>query len=291
MMSSPPPSAQCLDGKALAAQWQADTKQTVDRLRHTGIVPALRVIQVGEVAASSVYVRRKAQVAQALGIDSDIVHLPADVSHETLSDVIVGLNNDSAIHAILLQLPLPSHLNPLVYQALTDPKKDVDGFHPMNLGRLLAGDTPYALPCTPWGCIGLLEAYNLSIAGKHAVVIGRSNIVGKPMAHLLLQRQATVTLCHSKTVGLPALVRQADIVVAAVGVPELVRGDWIKPGAVVIDVGINRTNQVTLVGDVAFEEAQTVAGWITPVPGGVGPLTIATLMRNTVALCQQQVQG
>lgn len=285
---SPTHQAQWLDGKAVGQLMQDTVKQQVATLLHQGVVPGLRVVQVGDVPASTVYVNKKARVAAKLGIDAQVVRLPETVPAETLQHTLAQLNNDPAVHAILLQLPLPAHLDPLAFQRAIAPEKDVDGFHPYNLGALLAGTQPYAVACTPLGVMRLLTHYAIELAGQHAVVIGRSNIVGKPMAHLLLQQQATVTVCHSKTQELPALVRQADVVVAAVGRPAMVRGNWIKPGAVVVDVGINKVGD-QLVGDVAFEEASQQAGWITPVPGGVGPMTIAQLMQNTANLCQLAV--
>lgn len=277
--------AQILDGKQTAEALLAEVKQ---RLATCPVQPGLAVVQVGNDPASAVYVKKKAQMAQQLGIHSRLIQLPATTTHQELEATIVALNNDPAVHAILLQLPLPKHLNAAYFQQLTAPHKDVDGFHPLNLGLLLSGQKPAAVPCTPAGVMWMLSHYNLPLVGKHAVVIGRSNIVGKPQAQLLLAQNATVTIAHSQTQDLPGLCRTADILVAAVGKAEMVKTDWVKPGAVVIDVGINRLTEGEragkLVGDVAFEEVAEVAGWITPVPGGVGPLTIAMLMQNTVAL-------
>ena len=243
--------------------------------------PGLAVVLVGEDPASAVYVRNKGRATEAAGMTSFTHRLPADATQEMLLALVRELNADPAVDGILVQLPLPAHINPDAVIATIDPEKDVDGFTPENVGRLASGLHGF-VPCTPLGCIMLLKDRLGDLSGLEAVVIGRSNIVGKPMAQLLLAESCTVTIAHSKTRDLAAVVRRADIVVAAVGRAGMVRGDWIKPGAVVIDVGINRTAEGKLVGDVTFDEALAVAGAITPVPGGVGPMTIAVLLRNTL---------
>jgi 5,10-methylene-tetrahydrofolate dehydrogenase/methenyl tetrahydrofolate cyclohydrolase len=251
-------------------------------------VPGLATVLVGARKDSQTYVRMKKKACAEVGIQSFGHDLPADVSQEELLDVVRQLNADPAVHGILVQLPLPDHIDDEEILAAISIEKDVDGFHPLNIGRLsMKRREPLYVPCTPKGCIELLDRSGVGIEGKHAVVLGRSNIVGLPVAMLLLHRNATLTVCHSRTADLPAVVRQADILVAAVGRAEMVRGDWLKPGAVVIDVGVNAVDDADdprgyrLVGDVAFDEALDVAGAITPVPGGVGPMTIAMLLRNT----------
>jgi len=243
-------------------------------------VPGLAVVLVGENPASQTYVNNKEKTSKKLGFYSEVHRLPADTSQQELMALIDKLNKDDKINGILVQLPLPDHIDE---KAVTDailPEKDVDGFHPINVGNLLIGEDCY-IPCTPHGVIKMLDYIGYELKGKRAVVVGRSNIVGKPVALLLLQRHATVTICHSRTQDLPGVCREADVLVVAVGRPEMVKGDWIKPGAVVIDVGINRLDD-KLVGDVEFETAKEVAGYITPVPGGVGPMTITMLMVNTL---------
>jgi len=281
-----------IDGKAKAAELSAKiTQETAALAREHGIKPGLAVVIIGEDPASQVYVRNKKRTAEACGFLSVQHSLPADVSQQEVLDLVNALNEDPGIHGILVQLPLPDHLDEQRITQSILPSKDVDGFHYINIGKLTAGDTADAfVPCTPAGCMLMVEDYlGTDLSGLGAVVIGRSNIVGKPMASLLLARNATVTICHSRTRDLPAVVRGADIVVAAVGRPGMVRGDWIKPGAVVIDVGINRVEvdvdgekKSKLVGDVDFAEACEVARAITPVPGGVGPMTITMLMANTL---------
>lgn len=246
--------------------------------------PGLTVIIVGENPASKVYVNKKKKTAEKAGFNSNVIELPEDVSQQELEEHIDRLNNDEAVDAILVQLPLPKHINAYDIIERIKPEKDVDGFHPVNVGRLSIGLEPYAVSCTPYGIIKLLEENNIEIEGKNAVIIGRSNIVGKPMASLLLNRNATVTICHSKTKSLKRVCMQADILIAAVGKEKFVTADWVKPGAVVIDVGINRTEEGKLVGDVDFEAVSQKAGYITPVPGGVGPMTIAMLLSNTLDL-------
>ncbi len=276
-----------LDGKvgsqALLAQLQG---QVAAFVKAQGVQPSLAVVQVGQNPASSVYVKKKAEMAKALGMASTLVSLAETVSEAELTTRLQGLNDDPAVHGILLQLPLPSHLNALPFQQLIAPQKDVDGFHPLNLGLLLVGGQPFALPCTPAGVLWLLQAHGVPLAGKHVVVLGRSNIVGKPMAHLALQQHATVTVAHSKTNNLAALLAMADVVVLAVGVPHLVKASQLKAGAVLVDVGINRLEDGRLVGDAQLDEVAHLAAY-TPVPGGVGPMTIALLMHNTLLLAQQ----
>ena len=281
-----------IDGKAKAAELSEKIKrETAALAREHGIKPGLAVVIIGEDPASQVYVRNKKRTAEACGFHSVQHSLPADVSQQEVLDLVASLNEDADIHGILVQLPLPDHLDEQRVTQSILPSKDVDGFHYINIGKLTAGDTADAfVPCTPAGCMLMIEdQLGSDLSGLGAVVIGRSNIVGKPMASLLLARNATVTICHSRTKDLPAVVRGADIVVAAVGRPGMVRGDWIKPGAVVIDVGINRTEvdvdgetKSKLVGDVDYDAACEVARAVTPVPGGVGPMTITMLMANTL---------
>ncbi|KIX16867.1 MULTISPECIES: bifunctional methylenetetrahydrofolate dehydrogenase/methenyltetrahydrofolate cyclohydrolase FolD [Paracoccus] len=272
--------AQTLDGKAFAARLRARIATQVADLAGQGIVPGLAVVLVGEDPASQVYVRSKGRMTREVGMTSFEHRLPASTDQDTLMALIAKLNADPAVNGILVQLPLPKGMDEAAVINAILPEKDVDGFHILNVGRLATGQKAM-VPCTPLGCLMLLRDYLGSLAGRNAVVIGRSNIVGKPMAQLLLRDSATVTVAHSRTTDLAALCRQADILVAAVGRPHFVQGDWIKPGATVIDVGINRTDD-GLVGDVDFAAAVQVAGAITPVPGGVGPMTIACLLANTL---------
>ncbi|ODT61380.1 bifunctional methylenetetrahydrofolate dehydrogenase/methenyltetrahydrofolate cyclohydrolase FolD [Paracoccus sp. SCN 68-21] len=272
--------AQTLDGKAFAARLRARIAAQVADLAPRGIVPGLAVVLVGEDPASQVYVRSKGRMTREVGMTSFEHRLPATTDQQTLLALIARLNADPAVNGILVQLPLPKGLDEAAVINAILPEKDVDGFHILNVGRLATGQKAM-VPCTPLGCLMLLRDHLGSLAGRNAVVIGRSNIVGKPMAQLLLRDSATVTVAHSRTQDLPALCRQADILVAAVGRAHFVQGDWIKPGATVIDVGINRT-EAGLVGDVDFAAASQVAGAITPVPGGVGPMTIACLLANTL---------
>jgi len=281
-----------IDGKAIAARVRADVAADVQRLkREHGLTPGLAVVLVGEDPASKVYVRNKAQQTVEVGMQSFEHKLPAETSEATLLDLVRKLNNDPSVHGILVQMPLPKHIDSVKVLESVDPVKDVDGFHPINVGRLCTGERAL-VACTPVGSVILAKSYQHDLRGLDAVVIGRSNIVGKPMAQLLIREDCTVTIAHSKTRDLPGVVRRADLVVAAIGRPEFVRGDWIKPGALVIDVGINRVTgpdgKSRLVGDVAYEEAVKVAGAITPVPGGVGPMTIACLLKNTVEAAQMQ---
>ena len=286
--------ARLIDGRAAALELRSRIAQEVVRFRAAaGRAPGLATVLVGEDPASAVYVRSKGNATREAGMESASHQLPADVGEAGLLAMVAQLNADPGIDGILVQLPLPGHIDSAKVIAAIDPAKDVDGFHPINAGKLATGAADALVPCTPLGCLHLLKQEGQSLSGRDAVVIGRSNIVGKPMALLLLRESATVTICHSRTRDLPDVVRRADIVVAAVGRPEIVRGDWLKPGATVIDVGINRVDaddgKTRLVGDVAFEEAQDVAGAITPVPGGVGPMTIAMLLRNTlVAACRRE---
>ncbi len=282
-------SAQIIDGKAFAAKVRGQVAEHVTRIKEeNGITPGLAVVLVGEDPASQVYVRSKGKQTVEAGMNSYEYKLDADTSQDDLLKLIADLNADKDVHGILVQLPLPKHLNEdLVINSIA-PEKDVDGFHISNVGLLGTGQKSM-VPCTPLGCLMMLRDYHGSLSGMNAVVIGRSNIVGKPMAQLLLGDSCTVTIAHSRTKDLPAVVRGADIVVAAVGRPEMVPGDWIKPGATVIDVGINRIDKpeggTRLVGDVDYASCTEVAGAITPVPGGVGPMTIACLLANTVTAC------
>jgi len=245
------------------------------------------VVLVGDNAASQVYVRNKRRTTEAVGMRSFAFDPPADIAENALLGLIDRLNADAQVHGILVQLPLPKQIDPAHVIERIDPRKDVDGFHPYNVGRLVV-KMPTLRPCTPYGCMQLLAQTGEDLAGKHAVVIGQSNIVGRPMALELLMARCTVTICHSATRDLPDLVRQADIVVAAVGKPRMVQGDWIKPGAIVIDVGMNRLSDGKLTGDVDFEAARERASWITPVPGGVGPMTVAMLLHNTLRAAELQ---
>ncbi|MBN2984440.1 bifunctional methylenetetrahydrofolate dehydrogenase/methenyltetrahydrofolate cyclohydrolase FolD [Cohnella algarum] len=274
-------SAKLIEGKKISDQIRAEIKDEVAKLKSSGIQPGLAVILVGEDPASQVYVRNKAKACEDLGFYSEVHRLSAETSQAELLELIGRLNAQDSVHGILVQLPLPKHIEEKAVIDAIAVEKDVDGFHPVSVGNMVIGDDAL-LPCTPAGVIELLKRTGNSPAGKHAVVIGRSNIVGKPVSLLLLREHATVTICHSRTPNLAEVSRQADIVVAAVGVPKLVKGDWIKPGAVVIDVGVNRLPDGKLCGDVDFAEASEVAGWITPVPGGVGPMTITMLMKNTL---------
>ena len=278
--------ARIIDGKAIAAELRAAVAAEVQRLaREHGLEPGLAVVLVGENPASAVYVRSKAKQTVEAGMQSFDHRLPESISESDLLALVAKLNADPAVHGILVQLPLPKQIDSQKVLAAIDPAKDVDGFHPMNAGRLATG-LPALVPCTPLGCIHLAKTVHRSLEGMEAVIVGRSNIVGKPLIQLLLNENATVTVAHSKTRDLPAVTRRADILFAAVGRPEMVRGDWIRPGATVIDVGINRVTGADgknkIVGDVAFAEAAEIAGAITPAPGGVGPMTIACLLVNTV---------
>jgi len=272
--------AQIIDGLAVAARVRQQTAELVRKVKdETGVVPGLAVVLVGEDPASQSYVRMKEKDCAEVGIASFDYRRPADTSQEELNAIIAECNANPAVHGILVQFPLPGHLDEEAALALISPEKDADGLHPINMGRLVRG-LPAARACTPWGVMRLLDEYGIDPSGMNAVVIGRSSIVGKPQALMLLERNATVTVCHSRTANLPAVCRQADILVAAVGRPKMVGADYIKPGAVVIDVGINRTDE-GLVGDVDFDAVESIASAITPVPGGVGPMTRAMLVLNT----------
>jgi methylenetetrahydrofolate dehydrogenase (NADP+) / methenyltetrahydrofolate cyclohydrolase len=284
--------AYIIDGKAIAAKVRADVAADVARMKaQHGFAPGLAVVLVGEDPASKVYVRNKAEQTVEVGMQSFEHKLPEETTEVALLDLVARLNRDPAVHGILVQMPLPKHIDSVKVLDSIDPAKDVDGFHPVNVGKLSIGERALA-PCTPVGSIILAKTVKHDLSGLDAVVVGRSNIVGKPMAQLLLRENCTVTIAHSRTKNLPDVVRRADLVVAAIGKPEFVKGDWIKPGAIVIDVGINRIvkpdGKGKLVGDVAFAEAAAVAGAITPVPGGVGPMTIACLLKNTVEAAQMQ---
>jgi methylenetetrahydrofolate dehydrogenase (NADP+)/methenyltetrahydrofolate cyclohydrolase len=273
--------ARILDGKSLAAQVRTAVKREVEALAQRGIRPGLAVLLAGDNPASRVYVRNKVRACEETGVRSELFELPANVSEEALIDRVLALNDDPDIHGILVQLPLPKQVDAHKVLEAIAPAKDIDGFHESNLGALLAG-SPRMVPCTPAGVMRLLEHAGIPIPGSHAVVIGRSNIVGKPLALLLLQKDATVTICHSKSHDLENLARSADILVAAVGRAKLVTDRMVKPGACVVDVGVNRLSDGSLAGDVDFASVAEVAGWITPVPGGVGPMTIAMLLENCV---------
>ncbi len=286
-------SAEIIDGKAFAAKIRAEVAQECAAFRaQAGVQPGLAVVLVGNDAASEVYVRNKGIQAKEAGFNSLEYRLPAETTQSELLAQVAALNADPQVHGILVQLPLPAHLDADAVLNAIAPDKDVDGFHPVNVGRLWTGN-PVSIPCTPLGCALILKDRLGDLSGKRAIVIGRSNIVGKPMAALLLAANATVTIAHSRTADLAARCREADIVIAAVGKPELVRGDWLKAGATVLDVGINRIadgEKTRLVGDVHFASAAEVAGAITPVPGGIGPMTIACLLRNTLA-CAKALHG
>ena len=288
--------AQIIDGKAIAQSVRDEVAAAVAERSARGLPqPVLATVLVGDRPDSAAYVASKGKACAELGMGSVSHHLPADASQQQVEDLVRKLDADAAVSGILVQLPMPAHIDEESVLSLISIQKDVDGFSPVNIGRLAQkGREPLFVPCTPFGCIYLLEKAGVKIAGANAVVLGRSNIVGMPVSLLLLRQNATVTICHSHTRDLPGVIRQADILIAAIGKIEMVRGDWIKPGAAVIDVGINEKPDPTkksgrrLVGDVNFTEAKEVAGWITPVPGGVGPMTIAMLMKNTLRAAQLQ---
>jgi methylenetetrahydrofolate dehydrogenase (NADP+) / methenyltetrahydrofolate cyclohydrolase len=279
--------AQILHGKSLAAQIRSELKRKVEALAQRGIRPGLAVILAGEDPASRVYVRNKVLASDETGVASSLLEFPAAVAESELLQRVEALNADPAVHGILVQLPLPRQVDATKVLQAVSPAKDVDGFHEANLGALLAG-RPRVVPCTPAGVMRLLEHGKVPVGARRAVVIGRSNIVGKPLALLLLQKDATVTVCHSKTEDLEIVARQADILVAALGRPKLVGAAMVKPGACVIDVGVNRLPDGSLAGDVDFEAVKDIAGWITPVPGGVGPMTIAMLLENCITAASKQ---
>jgi methylenetetrahydrofolate dehydrogenase (NADP+) / methenyltetrahydrofolate cyclohydrolase len=280
--------AQLIDGNALAARVRAEVAERAQALKARGVVPGLAVILVGDDPASAVYVKHKVSDCEAAGMRSLLERHPATLTEAELLARVRALNADASVHGILVQMPLPKHINPLRVTAALSPAKDVDGFHVANAGALLIGASGFKA-CTPYGCMRLIEATGVPLRGKHAVVIGRSNTVGKPMALMLLQANATVTVCHSATADLATHTRQADIVVAAVGKRDTLRADMVKPGAIVIDVGMNRNDAGKLCGDVDFAGVFHVAGWITPVPGGVGPMTRAMLLVNTIEAAERQL--
>lgn len=279
-------SAQIIYGKQISDSIREELLQEVERLKQQGVTPGLVVILVGEDPASQVYVRNKAKACEQLGYHSEVIRVPAETTQDELLALIRKYNEQQNIHGILVQLPLPKHIEEKAIIDAISVEKDVDGFHPVSVGNLMIGDDAL-LPCTPSGVIELLKRTGNSPAGKHAVVIGRSNIVGKPVAMLLLRENATVTICHSRTPNIAEIAKQADILVVGVGVPKLVKKEWVKPGAVVIDVGVNRLPDGKLCGDVDYDDVLDVAGWITPVPGGVGPMTITMLMANTLKSAKQ----
>jgi len=287
-MTSLRPPAQIIDGVALSRQLRADVTQRVQALKARGITPGLAVILVGDSPASQVYVRNKVKGCEDCGFHSVLEKYDADLTEAALLARIDALNRDPAIHGILVQLPVPKHIDANKVIEAISPAKDVDGFHIASAGALMTG-MPGFLPCTPYGCMKMLESIHYDLRGKHALVIGRSNIVGKPMAMLLLQKSATVTICHSATRDLKALTLQADVIVAAVGKRNVLTADMVKPGAVVLDVGMNRNDEGKLCGDVDFEGVRQVAGWITPVPGGVGPMTITMLLVNTLESAERSI--
>ncbi len=282
-------SAEIIDGKKAAQELRAEVGEEVEKLKEDyGVTPGLAVVLVGEDPASQVYVRNKHRACEKAGIKSQDIRLPEDTSHEEVVKKVEELNEDPEVHGILVQLPTPEQIDDEEIINTLDPEKDVDGFHPVSMGKLLAGQ-PEMVPCTPKGVMHLLDITGVDLEGKEAVIVGRSNIVGKPQALLLLYENCTVTLCHSRTADLSAHTSRADILVSAVGVPGLITADMVKEGSVVIDVGINRLDDGSLAGDIAYDEVKEVAGAITPVPGGVGPMTIAMLLSNTVEASRQTV--
>jgi methylenetetrahydrofolate dehydrogenase (NADP+)/methenyltetrahydrofolate cyclohydrolase len=289
--------AKIIDGKQIADDMRAELAAQVAELKANGVTPGLTVVLVGEDPASQVYVRMKGKACEKLGMKSETIRMPAETTEAELLNVVERLNADDSVHGILVQLPLPDQIDEQRVLHSLRPDKDVDGFHPVNVGKVSIGDPTGFRPCTPYGVQQMLVRSGVEISGAHAVIVGRSNIVGRPMASLLLHKgrggNATVTVCHSRTKNLPDVTRQADILIAAIGSPEFVKGDWVKPGAVVIDVGVNRVDDpgsekgYKLVGDVEYEAARQVASAITPVPGGVGPMTITMLLYNTVQAARQ----
>jgi len=278
-----------IDGKAIALKVREKIADDVARLKkERGITPKLSVVIVGDDPASQVYVRMKEKASEKAGMIGEAHRLPAETSQNELNELVKRLNNDNSVHGILVQLPLPKHLDPIAALNEISPEKDVDGLHPMNMGKLLRGDDPLFLPCTANGVLELILSTGIEIKGKNCVVVGRSNIVGKPVALLLLQRHGTVTICHSRTKNLGKVTKKADILIASVGSPGIIKGSMIKKGAVVVDVGVNRVGD-KLKGDVVFASAKKIAGHITPVPGGVGPMTIAFLLKNTLIAAQNTV--
>jgi methylenetetrahydrofolate dehydrogenase (NADP+)/methenyltetrahydrofolate cyclohydrolase len=278
-----------IDGKKTAAAIREQIKEETERLfRQTGVKPGLAVVLVGDNPASQVYVRNKERACTEVGMYSEVHRLPESTTQDELLRLIARLGEDDRIHGILVQLPLPGHIDEKAVIAAIPPHKDVDGFHPVSVGNMVIGDE-CLLPCTPAGIIELIKREGLELAGKHAVVVGRSNIVGKPVAMLLLQENATVTICHSRTKDLASVTKQADVLVVAIGRPNMIKREHVKPGAVVIDVGVNRLPNGKLAGDVDFEDVKEVAGYITPVPGGVGPMTITMLLMNTLQSAKRKL--
>lgn len=273
--------AEVIYGNILAEKLRIDMKDEVSILKEQGIQPKLTVVLIGDDPASKSYVKGKQKASDFVGVESDVIELPEDTSEKTLLDLIDQLNDDKTIHGILVQLPLPDQIREQVVIEAISPEKDVDGFHPINIGRMLTGKDTF-LPCTPFGIITMLKSKNIEISGKNAVVIGRSNIVGKPVGQLLLNENATVTYCHSRTKNMNQFIKEADILVVAVGIANFLSAEAIKPGAVVIDVGVNRLEDGSLTGDVDFENVKEKASFITPVPKGVGPMTITMLLHNTI---------
>ncbi len=289
--------ARIISGKEIADAMRAELATDVEELKAKGVIPGLTVVLVGEDPASQVYVRMKGKACDKLRMKSETIRMPAETTEDELLQVVERLNADDTVHGILVQLPLPDQINERRILLTIRPDKDVDGFHPVNIGKVSVGDPTGFRPCTPYGVQQMLLRSGVEISGAHAVIVGRSNIVGRPMASLLLHKgeggNATVTVCHSRTKDLPEITRQADILIAAIGSPEFVKGDWVKPGATVIDVGVNRVDDPSvekgyrLVGDVEFDAVKEVAAGITPVPGGVGPMTITMLLYNTVQAARQ----
>ena len=282
-------SAQIINGKEIAESVRQEISKEVQQLREKNVVPGLAVILVGDNQASQTYVRHKQKACEDLGMHSVLIKKPADLSQEELIQSIAELNQDDSIHGILVQLPLPGHIQEKAIIEAISPEKDVDGFHPINIGRMMTGQDAF-LPCTPYGVMVMLEYIDYDLEGKHVVIVGRSNIVGKPAGQLFLNANATVTYCHSRTKDLAYYTKQADVVVAAVGKRDTITSDHIKEGAIVIDVGMNRNDEGKLCGDVAFDEVKTKASYITPVPKGVGPMTITMLMKNTVKSAQKALK-
>ncbi len=283
--------AKIISGNKIAKQLRKDLKAEVEQLKEEhGVTPGLTVVLVGEDPASKIYVRNKHRACERVGMVSNVVRLPEDSSHEKVMETVQELNDNPDVHGILVQLPTPDQIDDEEIINTIDPAKDVDGFHPVNMGKLLAGQ-PELVPCTPTGVMYMLDTLDIDLSGKEAVIVGRSNIVGKPQALLLMYRHCTITICHSRTQDLAGHLSRADIIVAATGVPKMITAEMVKPGAVVMDVGINRLDDGTLVGDVDFEAVKEVASAITPVPGGVGPMTIAMLLQNTVRAARKSVSG
>lgn len=283
-------SGKIIDGKAIGQEIRNELKEEVASLVEQGCQPGLAVILVGDNPASQTYVKNKEKSSMEAGMKSELIKLPESVTEEELLQEVEKLNGDGTIDGILVQLPLPKHIDENKVIRAISPQKDVDGFHPMNVGKMLIGQETF-LPCTPYGIMELLDRTGVDIAGKHAVIIGRSNIVGKPMGQLLLQKDATVTYCHSRTENLKKFTKQADILIVAIGMAKFITGDYVKEGAVVIDVGMNRDENGKLCGDVDFTSAEEVAGAITPVPGGVGPMTITMLLKNTVESAENRLRA